>query len=120
MVFASHQDDYKSSKESFVSGMTGSTVSHINLISLVALVCPPICSLHPFMLTTSRLQGLYCVTLGHPLAIPAAQVVSLPLRMACPRPPPPPLHNPFRGTPRRLVYCSVTSHRASLPPLSTI
>ncbi|KAF8259747.1 GWT1-domain-containing protein [Lactarius quietus] len=37
MVLASHQDDYKSSKESFVSGMTGSTVLHINLISFVAL-----------------------------------------------------------------------------------
>ncbi|KAH9052806.1 GWT1-domain-containing protein [Lactarius vividus] len=32
-----HQDDYKSSKESFVSGMTGSTVLHINMISFVAL-----------------------------------------------------------------------------------
>jgi phosphatidylinositol glycan class W len=31
-------DDYKSSKEAFVSGMTGSSVSHINMISMVALV----------------------------------------------------------------------------------
>lgn len=31
-------DDYKSSKEAFVSGMTGSNVLHINMISLVALV----------------------------------------------------------------------------------
>ncbi|KIM82775.1 hypothetical protein PILCRDRAFT_820061 [Piloderma croceum F 1598] len=30
-------DDYKSSKEAFVSGMTGSSVSHINMISMVAL-----------------------------------------------------------------------------------
>lgn len=39
MVSTSHKDDYKHSKEAFVSGMTGSTVSHINMISLVALVC---------------------------------------------------------------------------------
>ena len=39
MVSTSHQDDYKHSKEAFVSGTTGSTVSHINMISLVALVC---------------------------------------------------------------------------------
>ncbi|KAH9971554.1 GWT1-domain-containing protein [Lactifluus volemus] len=38
MVFASHQDDYKTSKESFVSGMTGSTISHVNMISLVGFV----------------------------------------------------------------------------------
>lgn len=31
-------EDYKTSKEAFVSGMTGSSVGHINLISLVALV----------------------------------------------------------------------------------
>ncbi|KAH9053158.1 GWT1-domain-containing protein [Lactarius vividus] len=37
MALGSHQDDYKSSKESFVSGMTGSTVLHINMISFVAL-----------------------------------------------------------------------------------
>ncbi|KAH9173899.1 GWT1-domain-containing protein [Lactarius sanguifluus] len=37
MALTSRQDDYKSSKESFVSGMTGSTVLHINLISFVAL-----------------------------------------------------------------------------------
>ncbi|KAI9438149.1 GWT1-domain-containing protein [Lactarius indigo] len=37
MVLSSHQNDYKSSKESFVSGMTGSTVLHINMISFVAL-----------------------------------------------------------------------------------
>ena len=42
MVFASHQDDYKTSKESFVSGMTGSTISHVNMISLVGLVRPSI------------------------------------------------------------------------------
>lgn len=34
----SSHDDYKSSKEAFVSGMTGSSVTHINLISLAALV----------------------------------------------------------------------------------
>jgi glucosaminylphosphatidylinositol acyltransferase len=49
MVFASHQDDYKTSKESFVSGMTGSTISHVNMISLVGFVrptvlCIPSCS----------------------------------------------------------------------------
>ena len=32
-------DDYKSSKEAFVSGMTGSTIGHINMVSLVSLVC---------------------------------------------------------------------------------
>ncbi|KAI0249277.1 GWT1-domain-containing protein [Lactifluus subvellereus] len=37
MVLASQQHDYKTSKESFVSGMTGSTVSHINMVSFVAL-----------------------------------------------------------------------------------
>ncbi|KAH9015069.1 GWT1-domain-containing protein [Lactarius hengduanensis] len=37
MALGSHQNDYKSSKESFVSGMTGSTVLHINMISFVAL-----------------------------------------------------------------------------------
>ncbi|KAF8465850.1 GWT1-domain-containing protein [Russula ochroleuca] len=31
------KDDYKHSKEAFVSGMTGSTVAHINMIALVAL-----------------------------------------------------------------------------------
>lgn len=31
-------DDYKASKEAFVSGMTGSTIGHINLISLASLV----------------------------------------------------------------------------------
>ncbi|KAH9944887.1 GWT1-domain-containing protein [Amylocystis lapponica] len=30
-------DDYKTSKEAFVSGMTGSSIAHINMISLVAL-----------------------------------------------------------------------------------
>ncbi|KAJ7465187.1 GWT1-domain-containing protein [Mycena latifolia] len=30
-------DDYKTSKEAWVSGMTGSTISHVNLISSVAL-----------------------------------------------------------------------------------
>ena len=38
MVSTGHRDDYKHSKEAFVSGMTGSTVSHINVIALVALV----------------------------------------------------------------------------------
>ncbi|KAI9462017.1 GWT1-domain-containing protein [Lactarius psammicola] len=37
MVLTSHQNDYKSSKESFVSGMIGSTVLHVNMISFVAL-----------------------------------------------------------------------------------
>ena len=31
-------DDYKASKEAFVSGMTGSSVGHINMVSLVSLV----------------------------------------------------------------------------------
>lgn len=34
-------DDYKASKEAFVSGTTGSSVMHINVISSVALVCLP-------------------------------------------------------------------------------
>src|SRR6267154_3603697 len=45
MVLTVHKDDYKLSKEAFVSGMTGSTVSHVNMIALVALVC-----LHPLLL----------------------------------------------------------------------
>ena len=44
MVLTVHKDDYKHSKEAFVSGMTGSTVSHVNMIALVALVC-----LHPLL-----------------------------------------------------------------------
>ena len=48
MVSTGHKDDYKHSKEAFVSGMTGSTVSHINVIALVALVC-----LHPLFLHTA-------------------------------------------------------------------
>lgn len=39
MALTSDQDDYKVSKEAFVSGLTGSTVSHVNMISFVALVC---------------------------------------------------------------------------------
>ncbi|KAI9068191.1 hypothetical protein FKP32DRAFT_1562231 [Trametes sanguinea] len=31
-------DDYKASKEAFVSGMTGSSIGHINMVSLAALV----------------------------------------------------------------------------------
>ncbi|KAI1795530.1 GWT1-domain-containing protein [Ganoderma leucocontextum] len=31
-------DDYKASKEAFVSGMTGSTIGHINLVSLASLL----------------------------------------------------------------------------------
>jgi hypothetical protein len=45
MVLTVYKDDYKHSKEAFVSGMTGSTVSHVNMIALVALVC-----LHPLLL----------------------------------------------------------------------
>jgi hypothetical protein len=48
MVSTGHRDDYKHSKEAFVSGMTGSTVSHINVIALVALV-----RLHPLFLDTA-------------------------------------------------------------------
>lgn len=44
MVLTVPKDDYKHSKEAFVSGMTGSTVSHVNMIALVALVC-----LHPLL-----------------------------------------------------------------------
>jgi hypothetical protein len=36
-------NDYKASKEAFVSGMIGSTVFHVNMISSVALVCIPTC-----------------------------------------------------------------------------
>ncbi|KAI9459321.1 GWT1-domain-containing protein [Russula earlei] len=36
MVFTSYNDDYKQSKEAFVSGTTGSTVSHVNMMSLAA------------------------------------------------------------------------------------
>ena len=31
-------NDYKASKEAFVSGMTGSSVGHINMVSLSSLV----------------------------------------------------------------------------------
>lgn len=31
-------DNYKASKEAFVSGMTGSSIGHINMVSLAALV----------------------------------------------------------------------------------
>ncbi|KAI0356839.1 GWT1-domain-containing protein [Trametes cingulata] len=31
-------DDYKASKEAFVSGMTGSSIGHINMVSLTALI----------------------------------------------------------------------------------
>lgn len=31
-------DDYKTSKEAFVSGMTGSSIGHINMVSLASLV----------------------------------------------------------------------------------
>ena len=31
-------DDYKASKEAFVTGMTGSSIGHINLVSLASLV----------------------------------------------------------------------------------
>ncbi|KAI0301405.1 GWT1-domain-containing protein [Russula brevipes] len=37
MAFSRDNDDYKASKEAFVSNTTGSTVFHVNLISLVAL-----------------------------------------------------------------------------------
>ena len=37
-VFA--MEDYKASKEAFVSGMTGSSIGHVNMVSLVALVRP--------------------------------------------------------------------------------
>lgn len=30
--------DYKSSKEAFVSGMSGSSIGHVNMVSFVALV----------------------------------------------------------------------------------
>ena len=33
-------EDYKASKEAFVSGMTGSSIGHVNMVSLVALVRP--------------------------------------------------------------------------------
>jgi hypothetical protein len=65
-----HKDDYKLSKEAFVSGMTGSTVSHVNMIALVALVRLHPLSLHPTRhLLTMQPQGLYCVTLCHPLTL---------------------------------------------------
>lgn len=53
MVLTTHKDDYKHSKEAFVSGMTGSTVSHVNMISLVALVCFPFLSLLRPLLTST-------------------------------------------------------------------
>lgn len=31
-------DDYKTSKEAFVSGMTGSSIGHVNMVFLVGLV----------------------------------------------------------------------------------
>ena len=31
-------DDYKVSKEAFVSGMTGSSIGHVNMVFLVGLV----------------------------------------------------------------------------------
>ena len=79
MVSASQQYDYKTSKESFVSGTTGSTVSHINMVSFVALVCFSFAPYILYILTTPPLQGLSRPTLGHPLAFPPAQIVPLPL-----------------------------------------
>jgi hypothetical protein len=114
MVLVSHQDDYKYSKESFVTGMTGSTVLHINLISLVALVCR-VC-LHFFLLLTEEYpQVVHRTPLQHPLALPSTQILSIPLRMVPPRRSPPPVHDPLRRPPRHPLLSAASADRA--PPL---
>ena len=80
MVLAS-QDDYKSSKESFVSGMTGSTVLHVNMISFVALVCVPHIRSPHFCLAYTEIspQVIYRTPLHHPLSLPTTQIPPIPL-----------------------------------------
>jgi hypothetical protein len=118
MVLASHQDDYKYSKESFVTGMTGSTVLHINLISLVALVCR-VC-LHFFLLLTEEYpQVVHRTPLQHPLTLPSIQILSIPLRMVPPRRSPPPVHDSLRRPPRHPLLSAASADRSPLLPLPT-
>ena len=117
MVLASHQDDYKYSKESFVTGMTGSTVLHINLISFVALVCR-VCTLHIFLLLTEVYpQVVHRTPFQHPLALPSTQILPIPLRMVPPRRSHPPVHDPLRRSPRHSLLSAASSRRALLLPL---
>lgn len=113
MVLTVHKNDYKHSKEAFVSGMTGSTVAHVNMIALVALVCR-----HPLVLPTTfahdRLQGLYCATLRHPLTLATTEIPSLPFGMAAPRYPSSPLNDPFRSSPRHAIRRLASSHRVHM------
>ncbi len=116
MASTAHRDDYKHSKEAFVSGMTGSTVSHVNMITLIVLVCLRPLLLHAGSLTM-QLQGLYCITFRHPLTLVATEIFSLPFRMATPRCPSAPLNDPFRSSPRHTIRHLVSSHRVHMFPL---
>ena len=69
-------DDYKSSKESFVSGMTGSTVLHINMISFVTYV-PHIRSPRPYLLTEVSPQVVYHTPLQHSLPLSSTQILPI-------------------------------------------
>lgn len=50
-------DGYKTSKESWVTGLSGSSIAHINLISSVAIVCSPsmLANYNPF-------SGYHCLS----------------------------------------------------------
>ena len=113
MVLTVHKDDYKHSKEAFVSGMTGSTVAHVNMIALVALVCQ-----HSLVSLTTlahdRPQGLYRATLCHPLTLTTTEIPPLPFGMAAPRYSSSPLNDPFRSSPRHAVRRLASSHRVHM------
>ena len=113
MVSMGHRDDYKHSKEAFVSGMTGSTVSHVNMIALVALVCC-IISFYRLHLLTINPQGLYCAALRHPLTLTTTELPSLLFGMATPRYPPPSLNDSFCSPPRRTIRHLASSHRVHM------
>ena len=113
MVSMSHRDDYKHSKEAFVSGMTGSTVFHVNMIALVALVCC-ILSFYKLHLLTINPQGLYCAALRHPLTLTTTELSSLLFRMATPRYPPSSLNDSFCSPPRRTIRHLTSSHRVHM------
>jgi len=119
MVLTDHKDDYKHSKESFVSGMRGSTVSHVNMMALVALVClRPLLSRAAFAYLQS--QGLYCATFRHPLALATTEILSVPFGMAASRYPSSPLNDTLRSSPRHINRHLASSHRVRMLPLPAI
>jgi hypothetical protein len=115
MVSTGHRDDYKHSKEAFVSGTTGSTVSHINVIALVAPSC--VCILSFYMLHFYlRWNYKASIALHSPSA--HAHHHRTPFcffRMATPRCSSSPLNDPFRASPRGTIRRPNSSDR---PPRS--